>query len=114
MTATSASTPILEDNESPHDNLGHAIRDCVSANVLSHGRARAAERFGVSRHTLWRCLERRQWDKSLPRAVILTVAAALDMIEEAAWAVTAVPQVRRRAAANPKPLAETLEDAMRL
>ncbi len=54
MAATSASTPIPEDNESPHDNLDHAIRDCVGAHVLWHGRARAAEGFGVSRHTLWR------------------------------------------------------------
>ena len=45
MTATSASTPIPEQNELPHDNLGHANRDCVGAHVLLHGRAGAAERF---------------------------------------------------------------------
>ena len=66
MTATSASTPIPEENESPHANLDHANRDCVGAHVLLHGRAKAAERFGVFRHTLWRCLERRRWGKSLP------------------------------------------------
>ena len=76
MTATSASTPIPEQNESPHDNLDHANRDCVGAHALLHERAGAAERFGVSRHTLWRFLDRRRWGKSLPRAVIQAVGDA--------------------------------------
>ena len=72
------------------------------------------ERFGVSRHTLWRFLERGHLGKSLPRAVVKAVGDNTDVIEAATWAMTAVRQVRRRAAANPKPLAETLEDTLRL
>ena len=95
-------------------NLDDAIRDYVRTYVLWHGRARAAERFGVSRHTLWRCLERGRLGKSLPRAVINTVGDDPDAIAAATWAMTAVRQIQRRVAANPKPLAETLEDALRL
>ncbi len=35
-----------------------------------HGHARTAEVFGVSRHTLWRFLERGQLGRTLPRAVM--------------------------------------------
>ena len=114
MTTTSANTPIPAEDEPTGDDLGHAICDYVRTYVLWHGRAKATERFGVSRHTLWRCLERGRLGKSLPRAVIQTVGDAPDVIEAAAWATTAVRHVRRRAAADPKPLAETLEDALRL
>ncbi len=114
MTITSTSTPITIVEEPAGDALSHAIGDYVRTYVLWHGRARAAETFGVSRHTLWRFLERGRLGKSLPRAVIRTVGDDPDVIEAAAWAMTAVRRIRRRAAANPKPLAETLEDALRL
>ncbi len=46
--------------------------------------------------------------------VIRTVGDAPEVIEAAASAMTASRQIQRRAAANPKPLAEPLEDALRL
>ena len=94
--------------------LDDAIRDYVRTYVLWHGRAKAVEKFGVSRHTLWRCMKQGRLGKSLPRAVIRTVGDDPDVINAATWAMTAVRRVRRRAAANPKPLAETLEDTLRL
>ena len=115
MTTTSAGAPIPpEEDEITRDGLADAIRDYVRTYVLWHGKAKAAETFGVSRHTLWRCLERGRLGKSLPRAVIKTVGDDPDVIEAATWAMTAVRQIQRRAAANPKTLAETLEDALRL
>ncbi len=39
-------------------DLNDAIRRYVRAYALWHGRHQAAQRFGVSRHTLWRFLER--------------------------------------------------------
>ena len=114
MTIASTGRPIPVDEELSNNDLGHAIRGYVRTYVLWHGRAKAAERFGVSRHTLWRCLERGRLGKSLPRAVITTVGDDPGVIEAAAWAMTAVRRIRRRAAAKPKPLAETLEDALRL
>ena len=115
MTTTNTSTAIPVEDETHGDDLDYAIRDYVRAYVLWHGRAKAAETFGVSRHTLWRCLERGRLGKSLPRAVIRAVGDDPDAIEAAAtWAMTTSRKLQRRAAANPKPLAETLEDALRL
>ena len=114
MTTTNTSTPIPVEDEPSDDHLNYAIRDYVRTYVLWHGRAKAAETFGVSRHTLWRCLERGRLGKSLPRAVVKTVGDDPVAIEAAAWAMTASRKLQRRAAANPQPLAETLEDALRL
>ncbi len=114
MTTTGASTPVPVEQEPSGNDLDGAIGDYVRTYVLWHGRAKAAETFGVSRYTLWRFLERGRLGKSLPRSVIESVGEDPDMIEAAAWAMIAVRQVRRRAAANPKPLAETLEDTLRL
>ena len=50
-------------------DLNDAIRRYVRAYTLWHGRPQAAQRFGVSRHTLWRFLERGHLGRSLPRAV---------------------------------------------
>ena len=114
MTTINTSTPIPVGDESHDDDLNYAIRDYVRTYVRWHGRAKAAETFGVSRHTLWRCLERGRLGKSLPRAVIKAVGDDPDVIAAAAWAMTASRKLQRRAAANPQPLAETLEDALRL
>ena len=114
LTTTNTSTPIPVEDESHGDDLNDAIRDYVHTYVLWHGRTKAAETFGVSRHTLWRCLERERLGKSLPRAVIEAVGHDPVAIEAAAWAITASRKRQRRAAANPQPLAETLEDALRL
>jgi hypothetical protein len=114
MTTTNTSTPIPVEDEPSDDHLNYAIRDYVRTYVLWHGRAKAAETFGVSRHTLWRCLERGRLGKSLPRAVVKIVGDDPVAIEAAAWAMTASRKLQRRAAANPQPLAETLEDALRL
>jgi DNA-binding Lrp family transcriptional regulator len=94
--------------------LDAAIRDYVRTYVLWHGQAKAVEKFGVSLYTLWRFLERGRLGKSLPRAVIEAVGDAPDVIDAATWAMTAVRQIRRRAAARKQPLAETLEDTLRL
>ena len=114
MTITDTGTSIPVEDESHGDDLNYAIRDYVRTYVLWHGRAKAAETFGVSRHTIWRCLERGRLGKSLPRAVVKAVGDDPVAIEAAAWAMTASRKLQRRAAANPQPLAETLEDALRL
>ena len=93
--------------------LNGAIRDYVRTYALWHGRPQAAGHFGVSRHTLWRFLEREHLGRSLPRTVIKTVGDDPDAIAAAAWAMTASRQIQRRAAGS-KPLAETLEDTLRL
>ena len=94
MTIISASTPIPVEDESHDDDLDGAIRNYVRTYVLWHGRAKAAERFGVSRHTLWRSLERGSLGKARPRTVFTTVGDDPDAIAAATWAMTAVRQVR--------------------
>ncbi len=114
MTITSTGTPNPAEDETAEDGLDDAIRDYVRTYVLWHGRTKAAETFGVSRYTLWRFLERGHLGKSLPRAVIQAVGDDPDVIDAATWAMTAVRQVRRRATARKQPLAEPLEDTLRL
>ena len=113
MTTTNTRAPMPVEDEPTGNELEGAIGDYVRTYVLWHGRRKTIEEFGVSRHTLWRFLERGRLGKSLPRAVIKTIGDDPDTIETAARAMTAVRQVRRRAA-NPKPLAETLEGTLRL
>ena len=114
MATTNTSAQIPVEDESHDDDLDYAIRDYVRTYALWHGRVKAAETFGVSRHTSWRCLERGRLGKSLPRAVVKAVGDDPNAIKAATWAMIASRQIQRRAAANPKPLAETLEDALRL
>ena len=116
MTTKPPAMPASQDKTPDNGNLNYAIRDYVRSYALWHGRAKAAETFGVSRHTLWRCLERGRLGRALPRAVIKTAGDNPGAIAAAAWAMTASRRIQRRAA-NPKPLAETLaenlEDTLR-
>ena len=57
----------------PLRSEGCSHRLSVDAHVTCHGHARTAEAFGVSRHTLWRFLERGQSGRALPRAVMSKV-----------------------------------------
>ena len=75
MTATKPGTPIPVKEEPTGDNLGHAMREYLRIYVLWHGRAKAAERFGVSRHTLWHCLERGHNGRAVPTAVLNSVGS---------------------------------------
>ena len=113
MTTKPPAMPASQDKTPDNGTLNYAIRDYVCSYALWHGRAKAAETFGVSRHTLWRCLERGRLGRALPRAVIKTAGDNPDAIAAAAWAMTASRQIQRRAA-DPKPLAENLEDTLRL
>ena len=57
MTTKRPGTPARQDKKLDDGALTDAIRRYVRTYALWHGRAKAAETFGVSRHTLWRCLE---------------------------------------------------------
>ena len=50
-----------------------AIGEYLYAHVERHGHGRTAAAFGVSRHTLWRFLERGETGRSLPGAVIAQI-----------------------------------------
>ena len=93
-------------------DLYDAIGDYLLAHIERHGHARTAEAFGVSRHTLWRFLERGQPGRALPRAVM---ARAGDTPRKLAAATRALagetrpaPLERSRAPRLTQALQETL------
>ena len=63
--------------------LERAIRDYVRAYVLRHGRRKTAEDLGVSRHTLWRFLERGHMGHAVPSSVLSSVGGNVRAIERA-------------------------------
>ena len=60
-----------------------AIRDYVRAYERRHGRRKTAEVLGVSRHTLWRFLERGHMGQAVPSAVLSSVGGNVRAIENA-------------------------------
>ena len=60
-----------------------AVRDYVRAYVWRHGRPKTAEDLGVSRHTLWRFLERGHMGLAVPSAVLNSVGGNVRAIESA-------------------------------
>ena len=100
-------------------DLEDAIREYLRTYVLWRGIRQATETFGVSRHTLWRFLERGHTGRALPRAVLDTVGDSVEVLEAATWAITAVERlVASRPAAKPVPaprhLRKALEDTLLL
>ena len=65
----------------PH--LERAVRDYVRAYASLHGRRKAAAVLGVSRHTLWRFLERGHTGRAVPSAVLSSVGGSGRAIEAA-------------------------------
>ena len=63
--------------------LERAVRDYVRAHVRLHGQRKTAEALGVSRHTLWRFLERGHTGRTVPSAVVSSVGGSVRAIEEA-------------------------------
>ena len=67
--------------------LERAVRDYVRAYASLHGRRRAAEDLGVSRHTLWRFLERGHTGRAVPSAVVNKVGNSVQAIEAATFEI---------------------------
>ena len=117
-------------NETTADNgaLADAIRRYVRAYALWHGRPQAAQRFGVSRHTLWRFLDLGHLGRSLPRAVTGAVGEDPEDVDAATQELAAtarrqrklmremddaLAQLEKRSPATHR-LSESLEDALLL
>ena len=67
--------------------LTRAIRNYVRAYASLHGRRKAAEDLGVSRHTLWRFLERGEMGRAVPSAVVNKVGNSVRAIEAATYEI---------------------------
>ena len=119
MTTTAAATPVLVEDEPAEDELDYAIREYVRTYVRWRGRQKTMERFGVSRHTLWRFLEGGHMGRALPRAVLDSVGDSIEAIDAATWAIGASERITanfNRSERNRGPAAPALrqgqEDAL--
>ena len=92
--------------------LADAIADYLRAHIERHGRTRTAEAFGVSRHTLWRFLERGQPGRALPRAVLDRVGSDLDAVDAATQALLTRPAAAPTREARPARLPERLKETL--
>ena len=66
-------------------DLRSAVRGYVRAYASLHGRRKAAEDLGVSRHTLWRFLEQGHMGRAVPSAVVNKVGNSVRAIEAATF-----------------------------
>ncbi len=97
MQTENPATPEPTRNTAPETpDLNDAIRSYVRTYALWHGRPQAARRFGVSRHTLWRFLERGHLGRSLPRAVTGAVGDDPHAIEAATEELAASARRQRK------------------
>ena len=64
-------------------DLRRAVREYVRVYASLHGRPKAAEDLGVSRHTLWRFLAKGHTGRSIPRAVLDRVGRSVKEVEAA-------------------------------
>ena len=99
--------------------LEAAIREYLRTYVLWRGIKQATATFGVSRHTLWRFLERGHTSRALPRAVLDIVGDSVEVLEAATWAIPAVERLVasrpvQKPVPSPRPLRQALEDTLLL
>ena len=104
-------------------DLEEAVRSYVRAYAVLHGRPKAAEALGVSRHTLWRFLERGHTGRAVPRAVLERVSGSARALDDARERLILQARAGRRlkgsgpvaeSTALPRPLRQGLEDTLLL
>ena len=95
----------------PH--FERAVRNYVRAYASLHGQRKTAEDLGVSRHTLWRFLERGHAGRAVPSAVLSSVGGSVRAIEAATYEVIIDLEGLRPDPAL-RPLAKELEEGLLL
>ena len=91
--------------------LTGAIGNYVRAHQRLHGQMKTAETLGVSRHTLWRFLERGHTGRAVPAAVLKSVGGSVQDIEAATLEIIIDLEGLRPDPAL-GPLRDGLEDAL--
>ena len=119
MAATDSRAAELNGAAEAGADLDEAVRDYVRTYAVLHGKPKVAETLGVSRHTLWRFLDRGHTGRAIPRAVLERVGKSAEAVEDAEELLILQAQARRRLkdggpATGPKGLSEALEDDLRL
>ena len=105
--------PINGNKQEDQDALNGAIREYVEAHRRQHGQKRTAETLGVSRHTLWRYLEKSHAGRAVPAAVLDKVGQSTREIEAATLEIIIDLEGLRPDPAL-RPLRRNLEDALLL
>ena len=113
MITTERGTPVLGKGASADGGLSDAIRRYVRTYVQRHGRQQAAETFGVSRHTLWRFLERGHVGRAVPSAVLNAVGGNIAALEAATLEII-IDLEGLRPDPGLRPLRQGLEEALLL
>ena len=120
MAATDSRAAELNGAAQAGADLDEAVRDYVRTYAVLHGKPKAAETLGVSRHTLWRFLDRGHAGRAIPSAVLERVGKSAEALEDAEERLILQARARRRlkdggtTAERTRPLSEALEDALRL
>ena len=94
-------------------DLERAIWDYVRAYAWRHGRRKTAQDLGVSRHTLWRFLERGHLGRAVPSAVLNAVGGNIAALEAATLEII-IDLEGLRPDPVLRPLSEGLEEALLL
>ena len=111
MVTTNPRAPKLNGALHAGPHLERAVRDYVRAYASLHGRRMAAKDLGVSRHTLWRFLERGHMGRAVPDAVLSSVGGNTAALEAATLEI--IIDLRGwRPDPVLRPLRESLEEAL--
>ncbi len=113
MIVTEPRTRSLNGTTQVGPDLMRAIRDYVRAYERRHGRRKTAEDLGVSRHTLWRFLERGHVGRAVPSAVLNAVGGNRTALEAATLEIIIDLEGLRPDPAL-RPLAKGLEEGLQL
>ena len=87
MTVAEPRTRPLNATTQAGPRLARAVRDYVRAHVRLHGQGKTADVLGVSRHTLWRFLERGHAGRAVPSAVLSSVGGSVGAIKAATFEI---------------------------
>ena len=87
MIVAESRTQALNGTTQAGPRFERAVRGYVCAYASLHGRRKAAEDLGVSRHTLWRFLERGHTGRAVPSAVLSSVGGGGRAIEAATFEI---------------------------
>ena len=87
LIVTEPRTQALNGTTQAGPDLRRAVRGYVRAYASLHGRRKTAEDLGVSRHTLWRFLERDQMGRAVPSAVLNKVGNNKAALEAATFEI---------------------------
>ena len=113
MIVTEPRTRPLNGTTQAGPRLERAVREYVRAYAWRHGRRKTAEVLSVSRHTLWRFLERGHMGRAVPSAVLNAVGGNRATLEAATYEVI-IDLEGLRPDPVLRPLREGLEEALLL